>query len=86
MTPSADETAATLAQAQADLAAAQSAHEAATAAEAGPRKPEVIMVDLLEAIVMHNGNHPHQRELLKELQAAEAPAEPTPAPEEQPTK
>jgi len=80
-----EDTAATLAQKQQELADAQAAHDKATAEAAGPRKPDVIILDLLEAIVMHGGNHPHQRELLKELQAAEAP-EPTPAPEDQPLK
>ena len=83
--PTEQDTAATLAQKQQELADAQAAHDKATAESAGPRAPDAIIADLLEAIVMHGGNHPHQRELLKELKAAEAP-EPTPAPEDQPLK
>ena len=75
MTTSTDDTAATLAQKTQELADAQAAHDKATAESAGPRAPDVIITDLLEAIVMHGGNHPHQRALLSEFKAAtERPA------------
>jgi len=66
------ETQAALDQAQHDFEAAKAAHDAAVAASAGPRAPDVIIFDLLEAIVMHGGNHPKQRALLKELKAVTA--------------
>jgi hypothetical protein len=77
-TPAVD-TAADLEAAKKNLEAAQAKHDEAEKKAAGPRKPNVIIMDLFEAIVMRLGNRPEMRALLKELEPHVEP----PAPEEQ---
>lgn len=73
MVPTTEETAAALDKAKADLAAAEAAHQDATTAAAGPRKPEVILTDLLDRLVLRLGNRPELRALVTELQKASVP-------------
>lgn len=76
MTTPATDTAADLEAAKKNLEAAQTAHDKAEAEAAGPRKPEVVITDLLEAFVMRFGNRPEMRKLLTELKATTEPPPP----------
>jgi len=65
--------------AQRNLKAAQDAAAAEAKVKAEPRAPQVVISDLLEAIVMRLGNRPELKLLLTELKAAAHIEEPAPA-------
>jgi len=64
--------------AQRDLEAAKKAAETEAKVKAEPRAPEVVISDLLGAIVMRLGNRPDLQLLLTELKAAAHIEEPPP--------
>lgn len=61
--------------AQKNLATAEAAAAALAPAATGPRAPEVIIIDLFDALAMRVGNRPQVRALIDELKAATAPKE-----------
>lgn len=73
MPPTTEETAAALDKARQDLAAAEAAHQDAEKAAAGPRRPEVVLIDLLDKLVLRLGNRPDLRALVTEMQKAAVP-------------
>jgi hypothetical protein len=82
VTTSAVDTGADLEKAKQQLEAAQSAHDAATAAAEGPRSPDAIIAEWLELVTMRLGNRPELRALIAELKDATGEKEPETKPAE----
>lgn len=72
------DTAADLEAAKKNLADAEAAHADALAAAEADKRPEAIVTDLLDAIVMRLGNRPEMRAMVTALHKHTEPAEPAP--------
>lgn len=83
MAPSTDETADQVAKARLALEAAEAEHASALTHADDNRSTEDLTLDLLEAIVMRQGNRPDQAALLKRIKAKLAPG---PAPNASPAE